>query len=166
MTAAATALLLGGPIVPTIVNASSINETVPTSINTNINSDFNIPMKHTLEVKGMDTIITIQDSDMYAYLQQQGIALSSSVLTRGTGVTKIVWHGQARYGNVDLYLSKTWLNNISHVSYAAIYAAMVAMVPSAAVAIAAISSVINGGNFTSGKIFKIRSFVYAGSSNQ
>ncbi|MGN1407113.1 hypothetical protein [Lactobacillus sp.] len=40
------------------------------------------------------------------------------------GVTKIIWHGKARYGNVDIYLSKRMLNALRGVSITAGYTIM------------------------------------------
>lgn len=121
------------------------------------------------EVSGDTTVVTVTDSDLVNAMKKAGYAVQPN-LTRanGVGVTKIVWHGSATKGNVDLYLSKTWLNNIAAAGVGAASGALGALLPGAGwgAAIGAISAVIANQTFSSGKVFKIRSFTYAGSYNQ
>lgn len=119
------------------------------------------------EVEGDTTTVTVTDSDLVTAMQNAGYAIQPN-LTRANGVTKIVWHGSATKGNVDLYLSKTWLNNIAAAGVGAAAGALGALLPGAGwgAAIGAISGVIANQTFSSGKVFKIRSFTYAGYSNQ
>lgn len=115
---------------------------------------------------GNDTIVTITDNDLKAFLDSKGLDSSfipeSNRVKRSNGVTKIVWHGQARYGNVDLYVSKTWLNNISKAGVGAIMGAVGflfgGLIGSSVVS--AISSIISGGNFQHGRVFVVRGGVY------
>lgn len=166
MVTAATLMLFSSAILPGVALAGTSTPTQ--TITQKINTDTSVPMKHTTEINGDETIITITDSDMYAYFEAQGISIPKSAMIRGAGVTKIVWHGQARYGNVDLYLSKGWLNTIAAAGIGAVAGALGALLPGAGwgAAIGAISGIIGAQTFSSGKVFKIRSFRYAGMSNQ
>lgn len=119
------------------------------------------------EVSGDTTTVTITDSDLVTAMSNAGYTVQPN-LTRANGVTKIVWHGSATKGNVDLYLSKTWLNNIAAAGVGAASGALGALLPGAgwSAAIGAVSGIIANQTFSSGKVFKIRSFTYAGSYNQ
>ncbi len=115
---------------------------------------------------GNDTIVTITDNDLKAFLDSKGLDSSfipeSNRVKRSNGVTKIVWHGQARNGNVDIYVSQTWLNNISRAGIGAIMGGLGALLPGAGwgTALGAIGAIISGGNFKHGRVFVVRGFVY------
>ncbi|EOB3406540.1 hypothetical protein ACIJDF_001547 [Enterococcus hirae] len=119
-----------------------------------------------VQVEEDSTIVTITDNNLKAFLEMKGLDssfLSKKQLTpRSNGVTKNVWHGQARKGNVDIYISKTWLNNISKAGIGAIVGALGSLLPGAGwgSAIGGISGVITGGNFKHGRVFVVRGFVY------
>lgn len=63
---------------------------------------------------------------------------------------------------MDLYVSKTWLNNISKAGVGAIMGAVGflfgGLIGSSVVS--AISSIISGGNFQHGRVFVVRGGVY------
>lgn len=60
-----------------------------------------------------DTEITFIDADLVHLLNASGIGTTGfNIIACANGVNKIVWHGQARYGNVDIYLSKYTLNGM------------------------------------------------------
>ncbi|MEB8400739.1 hypothetical protein [Enterococcus casseliflavus] len=118
--------------------------------------------------EGDETTVTITDSDFKNLLDIKGIDSSflseKNTLMRSSsnGVTKIVWHGQARNGNVDIYLSKNWLNNISKFGVGTATAAIGALLPGKGwtIALGGIGAVISGGNFQHGRVFVVRGFVY------
>ncbi|MGL5896311.1 MAG: hypothetical protein ACRCZN_04950 [Lactococcus lactis] len=131
-------------------------------------SNLQIPVKHTVEVKGDDTIVTISDSDMYSYLGSQGINVGRLGMLRSNGVTKIVWHGAVTRGNVDLYFSKNWLNTMTAIGVGAIAGAVGALLPGAGwgAAVGAISAAISSQSFSNGQIFLIRTFRFSGMVRQ
>jgi hypothetical protein len=117
----------------------------------------------TIQEEEGKTTITISDNDLSNFLQSKGVDMSlvPKDSRRGVGVTKIVWHGKATNGNVDIYFSKTWLNNMSKMSYGFVYGALGALLgPVGGGMIGAIASIVSGGNFTHGRVFIIRKFIY------
>ncbi|EMC0740651.1 hypothetical protein VBX93_002611 [Enterococcus faecalis] len=121
-----------------------------------------------ISYEGDETTVTITDSDFKNLLDAKGIDSSflfeknAVMRSSSNGVTKIVWRGQARNGNVDLYLSKNWLNNMSKFGAGAAAAAVATILPGAgwSIALGGIGAVISGGNFQHGRVFVIRGFVY------
>lgn len=130
--------------------------------------------KGTVTYSGDDTIVSITDDDMLNYYGQQDTQSPFLVLAKSAhkGVTKIVWHGAAKKGNVDLYLSQTTLTlyhsliaagNLGNVilqSYFANYPKV------AKAAVNAIKHTVQAGHITSGKQFKIRHWTSITTSNQ
>lgn len=107
----------------TVTPISSTSPQLPPTTNTNsMTSSYyngiNAP-KASISYNGNDTIISINDSDMISYYRSHGILIPLPLLARSSnGVTKIIWHGAARHGNFDLYISRNTL-----VLYHALWAA-------------------------------------------
>lgn len=107
------------------------------------------------------TTITISDYNLVQLLREKGYDTSGfNVFSRGNGTTKIVWHGAARYGNVDVYLSRNVLNGMLNVGVGGIAAIVSATVPGIGAALAGVvaTNIATHGLFNSGVIYKIRGF--------
>lgn len=120
--------------------------------------------KGSVSHNGNDTIVTITDDAMISYYEQQGYSIPVSLLGRSAhnSVTKIIWHGAAKHGNFDLYLSKNTLT-LYHALLAAgnlgmiIVNAYFANYPEAALSMVnAIKNTVKAGHTTSGKHYKVR----------
>lgn len=108
-----------------------------------------------------DTEITITDSNLVKLLNKSGIDTTGfNTMVRSNGVTKIVWHGQARYGNVDIYLSRNVLNGMYSIGINGIAATIGVLFPGIGTAIAGViaAEIAGHGLFDRGVIYKIRSF--------
>lgn len=122
-----------------------------------------------------ETIVTITDAEMRQLLIDQGVSpseLGMYGLVRSNGVTKIIWHGKARNGNVDLYLSRNTMVMYHALSGAAglvgvIVEAYFAQYSAAARQFAkAIAQTIAAGNTTNGKVFTARHWTSISIHNQ
>lgn len=120
--------------------------------------------KGSISHNGNDTVVTITDDAMISYYEQQGYSIPVSLLGRSAhnGVTKIIWHGAAKHGNFDLYLSKNTLT-LYHALMAAgnlsmiIVNAYFANYPKAALSmVSAIKNTVKAGHTTRGKHYKVR----------
>ncbi|WP_207696294.1 hypothetical protein DOK67_0002989 [Enterococcus sp. DIV0212c] len=109
-----------------------------------------------------DTIVTISDSDLIQLLKNQGVDTSNFKLpmTRANGVSKIVWHGAARNGNVDVYLSKNVLNGMLNIGVGGIAAIIATVLPGIGTAVGSVvaTTIAGHGLFNNGVIYKIRGF--------
>ncbi|HJE02743.1 MAG TPA: hypothetical protein K8U92_02610 [Aliarcobacter thereius] len=120
----------------------------------------------TYDSENNTTTVTISDSNLALFLASQGIDVPNELYNlarlRSAGVTKIVWHGKARYGNVDIYLSKAFLTNMSRKSRAAIIGALGGLVTGAlgGAIIGVIADDIKGKTYKHGKVYVIRKFGY------
>ncbi|MFC6254989.1 hypothetical protein ACFP1H_10410 [Secundilactobacillus hailunensis] len=130
-----------------------------------------------IEKDGNDTIATVSDISIErAYMS----VLDPSALivsARSTGKTKIVWHGAAKKGNVDIYLSAKWLNWLKDLpANTAVSVAMYALLTlaggGAGVLNYALGKVVklaldeNIKHFKTGRVFKFRGWKYKGISHQ
>ncbi|MTD40396.1 hypothetical protein GIX45_17580 [Erwinia sp. CPCC 100877] len=110
-----------------------------------------------------DTVVTISDSNLIALLKEKGIdtnPFNRLLMARANGTTKIVWHGAARNGNVDVYLSKNVLNGMLNIGVGGIAAIVATLFPGVGTAVASVvaSSIAGNGLFNNGVIYKIRGF--------
>lgn len=139
-----------------------------------------------------DTVQTISDADMLDAVRQVSPEMAEELSTAdgsngllgaaASGSTKIIWHGKARNGNVDFYLSSSMLNRVKKVAISGgISAAMtllLAVIGGPAGGIAAwilnqalkeLGTAILNANvslFAKGRIYKIRSWHYSDWSYQ
>lgn len=110
-------ITLGTTFIPTatVLATEDNQEIVDTSLNEDVSvSDlYNNPNYYNVEVNGDTTTVTITDQQLVQYLDDQDIEvpdeLRTSAMSRKPGVTKVIWHGAAKNGNVDVYLSKNTL---------------------------------------------------------
>lgn len=108
-----------------------------------------------------DTEITFTDADLVQLLNEAGIDTTGfNTMARANGVNKIVWHGQARYGNVDIYLSKNTLNGMYALGINGIAATVAVLFPGVGTAVAGVvaGQIASHGLFNRGVIYKIRGF--------
>ncbi|MCH5462953.1 hypothetical protein HC026_07035 [Lactobacillus sp. LC28-10] len=126
----------------------------------------------TITTQGGQTTMEVKDAAVeHAYLS----VLAPNVLVvgnRSSGVTKIVWHGAVKKGNVDIYLSKNTIIG-GHAGLAAVNLIkfgvnMYAENYFGAVKSfgAAIDHTVKASKVKNGKMFKMRHWKYAGSKNQ
>lgn len=165
ITSILTMTLIGSSLLPAATMFAASNNDSQTSTTIDNDLDFYKNSKYfTVKSQGEDTIITISDQNLVAYMSELGmdvpVELQRMAMSRAAGVTKIVWHGQARYGNVDLYLSQTWLNNCSKMGTSAIVGALGLIIKGGGwgVAFSSISSVVSSGNHKHGRVFVIKKF--------
>lgn len=109
-----------------------------------------------------ETIITISDTDLITLLKENGIDASKINLSklRANGTTKIVWHGAARNGNIDVYLSKNMLNGMLNIGVGGIAAVIATLFPGVGTAVGGVvaGQVASHELFNNGVIYKIRGF--------
>ena len=161
-------LTFGSAIIPS--SAVFANENIN---QTNISNTLNLEQYEnspycntTYDSENNTTTVTISDSNLAFFLASQGIDVPNELYNlarlRSAGVTKIVWHGKARYGNVDIYLSKAFLTNMSRKSRAAIIGALGGLVTGAlgGAIIGVIADDIKGKTYKHGKVYVIRKFGY------
>ncbi|MBD9758537.1 hypothetical protein, partial [Enterococcus faecium] len=161
-------LTFGSAIIPS--SAVFANENIN---QTNISNTLNLEQYEnspycntTYDSENNTTTVTISDSNLALFLASQGIDVPNELYNlarlRSAGVTKIVWHGKARYGNVDIYLSKAFLTNMSRKSRAAIIGALGGLVTGAlgGAIIGVIADDIKGKTYKHGKVYVIRKFGY------
>lgn len=161
-------LTLGSVIIPNYVVFASenINSTIVDN-NLDLEQYKNSPYCNTIyDSKNDTTTITISDANLAFFLASQGIDVPDELYNlarlRSAGVTKIVWRGKARYGNVDIYLSKAFLTRASRMSINAIIGALGGLLAGAAwgAALGVIAGEIKGKNYKHGKVFVVRKFGY------
>ncbi|MCE4051013.1 hypothetical protein [Bacillus sp. Au-Bac7] len=93
-------------------------------------------------------------------------------MARGAGVTKVVWTGAKKNGNVQLYLSKVALTTIKGIGVAGsmcwyiINMAFQNYVLAARSMAMAIVGTISAGNTKNGRIYTVKSWKYKGFVNQ
>lgn len=161
-------LTFGSAIIPS--SAVFANENIN---QTNISNDLNLEQYEnspycdtTYDSENNTTTVTISDSNLAFFLASQGIDVPNELYNlarlRSAGVTKIVWHGKARYGNVDVYLSKSFLTRASRMTKNAIIGALGTLIvgPAWGAAISVIAGEIKNKKFNHGKVFVIRGFGY------
>lgn len=168
----------------TEIKTGEINSPTNT-ISNNIDSKFmnKIAEYATVETNGDTTTAFISDIDV-AKIENQlyGTPIDKSILLRKSGNTKIVFHGKARKGNVDIYLSASMLNKLKKGSINGDITVVAGLLATAAgatglgVAWGVINYAIkklmtealynNISHFKAGRIFKIRNWKYAGWSYQ
>ncbi|MFC6254697.1 hypothetical protein ACFP1H_08895 [Secundilactobacillus hailunensis] len=135
-----------------------------------------------IEKNGDETVATFSDISIEnAYIS----VLDPSALivsARKTGTSKIVWHGAAKKGNLDLYLSAGMLNKLKKGSISAgVGIVMTALLyaaggPAGGFAAASLNAALkfvvgavikeNIKHFKAGRIMKIRNWKYKGMSYQ
>lgn len=153
-------LTLGSAIIPNSAVFANENINQTNISNTLILEQYeNSPYCNTTyDSENNTTTVTISDSNLALFLASQGIDVPNELYNlarlRSAGVTKIVWHGKARYGNVDIYLSKAFLTNMSCKSRAAIIGALGGAI------IGVIVDDIKGKTYKHGKVYVIRKFGY------
>ena len=115
---------------------------------------------------GDTTTLYVSEQQMIDYLDSQEIdvpdTLRMSAMSRAAGHFAIVWHGPVYKGNVDLFLPKSWLNNMAKGAFGGIHAYLGTLLPGGGwtTALGAISGIISAGNFKHGRVFVIRGFTY------
>ena len=161
-------LTFGSIVIPSKVTFANEN------INrTNINNNLNLEQYEnspycdtTYNSENNTTTVTISDSNLALFLASQGFDVPNEFYNlarlKSAGVTKIVWHGKARYGNVDIYLSKSFLTNASRMSKNAIVGALGGLLvgPAWGAVLGVIAGEIKGKNYKHGKVFVVRKFCY------
>lgn len=165
LTMLAFSLSFGLPVLASNVDINS-NDSMSKLENNDIKNFYDNPYFN-VTTQGEDTIITITDSNLVKLLEANGVNSSSIIrnFAQKEGVSKIVWHGQARYGNVDVYLSKTALNNVSAGGIGVL--GLILAVPSLGYSIASLIAGLAAGNvWTSGQVFRIRGFAFSSRSAQ
>lgn len=122
------------------------------------------------------TTVTITDQQLVDFMQNQGLEVPQELLnsarSRSAGVTKIVWHGKARNGNVDLYLSKATMVSL-RASYTGgqlvnviIQLYLGSYWGAAKAGASAIANTIKMGSIKHGRKYSLRSWKYRGYVNQ
>lgn len=119
--------------------------------------------------------MAITDYHMRQLLIKEGVSpaeLGHYGFTRSNGVTKIIWHGKARHGNVDLYLSRNTMVMYHALSGAAGLVAIIVEAYFGQYASAAkqfgkvIAETIAAGNTHNGKVFSARHWTDISVHNQ
>lgn len=126
--------------------------------------------------EGGNEVATISDVDMIKSLQSSGFQVSPELvrayMMRGAGVTKLVWYGNKKSGNFNVYISKNMLQAIKTASagYNVIMAAFSAyfgnFISSAVNMMKATFKLIQATNIKNGKVYYGRSWRLNGSGNQ
>ena len=103
-------LTFGSAIIPSSAVFANEQSTVNTSVGSTLPLSVDTYSTTTYDSATNTTTVTITDQQLVEFMQDQGVEVPQELLnsarSRAAGVTKIVWHGKARNGNVDLYLSK------------------------------------------------------------
>lgn len=127
-----------------------------------------------IEKDSNDTIAIVSDISIEkAYMS----VLDPSALivsVRSAGKTKIVWHGAAKKGNVDIYLSAKWLNWLKNLpantaGSVAMYALLTLAGGELNYALGKVAKLAldeNIKHFKTGRVFKFRGWKYKGISHQ
>lgn len=135
------------------------------------NSDF-----YSVEFDGETTTVSITDKQLVDYLDSQGAAVPNELrmasMSRAQGVTKVVWHGAAKNGNVDVYLSKNTMvtlrasyvgaqlvNQIIQMYLGNYWGAAKAMAST-------IANTVKLASVKDGKVFKVRKWTSLTTANQ
>jgi hypothetical protein len=126
--------------------------------------------------EGNKETATISDIDLVRILEKSGYVVSSEIkrimFQRGAGVTKIVWYGNRRNGNYNLYLSKSMLQAIKYAQSGinVLSAAMSAFSGNLFMftrgMIRATVNMIRANAIIHGKVFYSRVWILRGSGNQ
>lgn len=118
------------------------------------------------DIEGDSGTVEITDSELTIALDKAGYDIPDAMLF-ANGVTKVNVHS-LKNGNIDVYLSKTFINNTIAGGAGALGGALAALLPGAGwgAAIGAISGIIGTQQVENGKVFTIRNFQYTGSRNQ
>lgn len=167
-------LTLGSAIIPN----SAVFATEQFTVNNSMNSTLSIDNYSTTKYNSATdtTTVTITDQQLVKFMQDQGLEvpqeLLNSVRSRSAGVTKIVWHGKARNGNVDLYLSKATMVSL-RASYTGgqlvnviIQLYLGSYWGAAKAGASAIANTIKTGSIKHGRKYSLRSWKYKGYVNQ
>jgi hypothetical protein len=135
-------------------------------------------LKSSMIVSGKDgtEVASVSDIEMMAALENAGYyidpAINRQVLLRGAGVTKLVWYGNKKVGNFNVYVSKYMLQVFKYASaaYNVFMAAFSAyfgnFINSAVNMMRATFKVIKAGTISNGKVYYSRSWWYKGSGTQ
>lgn len=126
-----------------------------------------------------NTVESISDSDMLNAVYQVDPKLANEVaLTMGPpangtkGTSKIIWHGKARHGNVDIYISAGMLNFAKKVGINIALTGLLAPLAAipgagAAAAVLLVKQVLSGwvvheNHFSDGRVLHFEGFNYKG----
>lgn len=126
--------------------------------------------------EGNQETATISDVDLVRILEKSGYAVAPEIkrimFQRGAGVTKIVWYGNRRNGNYNLYLSRSMLQAIKYAQSGinVLSAAMSALSGNLFMftrgMIRATVNMIRANAIIHGKVFYSRAWIPRGSGNQ
>ncbi|QPS70476.1 hypothetical protein [Lactococcus garvieae] len=126
--------------------------------------------------EGNQETAMISDADLVRILEKSGYKVSTEIkkimFQRGTGVTKIVWYGNRKNGNYNLYLSKSMLQAIKYAQSGinVLSAAMSAFSGNLFMftrgMIRATVNMIRANAIIHGKVFYSRAWIPRGSGNQ
>lgn len=137
----------------------------------------------TVSYKGNDTIVSFSDADVDSAYNEVLYGQSPFITLAATkpGTTKIVWHGKAKNGNFNLYLSAKMLNRLKggsiSVGVSVVMAALaLPLGPVGGVAWFTVNAVLkkiiglainaNVSHFKAGRIFTVKGWKYKSWSYQ
>lgn len=155
------------PVDNSLVITDPSNDFLPTNLAQYATIDYNESTD--------ETTVAITDYHMRQLLIKEGVSpaeLGHYGFTRSNGVTKIIWHGKARHGNVDLYLSRNTMVMYHALSGAAGLVAIIVEAYFGQYASAAkqfgkvIAETIAAGNTHNGKVFSARHWTDISVHNQ
>lgn len=121
-------------------------------------------------------VATISDAAMIQALQSSGFQVEPEIvrasMMRGAGVTKLVWYGNKKAGNFNIYISVNVLKAIKYASaafnvfMAAFQAYLGNFIGSAMNMLKATVNIIKASIIKNGKVYYARSWGYGGSGAQ
>ena len=163
-----------------IISSSAVFANEQSTVNTSVGSTLPLSVDTysttTYDSATNTTTVTITDQQLVEFMQDQGVEVPQELLnsarSRAAGVTKIVWHGKARNGNVDLYLSKATMVSL-RASYTGgqlvnviIQLYLESYWGAAKAGASAIANTIKMGSIKHGRKYSLRSWKYKGYVNQ